>query len=42
MEAVRDEGGEVLPQQGLVLDARQVLNHRILVFCRAAEPSAAR
>jgi len=40
MEAVRDGGGQVLPQQGLVLDARQVPNHRI--FCRAAAPSAAR
>jgi len=42
VEAARNKGGEVVPQHGLVLGARQVLNHRILVFCRAVAPSAAR
>jgi hypothetical protein len=42
MKTARGEGGELLPQHGLVLGARQVLNHRTLVCCRAAVPSAAR
>jgi len=42
VEAARDKGGEVLAQQSLILGARQLLNHRIVVCCRAAVPSAAR
>ena len=38
LEAARDEGGEILPQQGLVLGGRQVVNHQTPVFCRAAGP----
>jgi hypothetical protein len=42
METARDEGREVLSQQGLVLGPRQMLNHRARRSCDTPGSSAAR